>query len=802
MKEQFKVLSNPKAVNGNVLQGKRYRITILTEQMIRLEYNKEGVFEDEATQIVWNRNFAPVNFQYDENEEELVIVTKELRLTYDKKEFSGKGLKIELTNGLTNYHSIWRYGEVSSRNKNLKGTARTLDESDGAIDLDDGLLNKDGFSIMDDSQSLILNEDGRLSERTSDSKDIYFFGYGREYRKCLKDFHYLTGKTPLLPRYAMGNWWSRYYPYTDKEYLQLFDRFEQEKIPFSIAVLDMDWHPADESEYGSGWTGYTWNEKLFPDYIAFLKTLHERKLKVTLNEHPADGVCAHEVMYQTFKEAVAENGSGTNGTGAVRFDITSEKFINAYFELLHNNYEKEGVDFWWLDWQQGVYTKLKGLDPLWMLNHLHFLNKGRGNQRSMIFSRYAGAGSHRYPVGFSGDTVVSWESLKFQPYFTATASNIGFNWWSHDIGGHMQGIKNDELMVRWVQFGVFSPIFRLHSTNNFFNSKEPWRYAEQVQGILKEFMRLRHRMIPFLYSLNYASYRDDNAIVEPLYYDYPFCEDAYRYPNEYMFGRNMIVAPITEPINTENYLAEVSVWVPEGIYFDFFDGTIYRGGRNLKLYRKLNTIPVLVKAGSIIPLDSRDYTGNGTELPEDICLRIYAGADGTFELYEDDGETNDYKNGIYALTNITFNWQSGIVRIERMDGKEFAFPGNRKYKLELIGVKNIDVGRISALADGVPVLVQAEYIQEKNTLFLSVEAYPAEKELMISFDQILELADNQVNDKLFALLCDAQMEYDLKAEINQIIEKSMTTAQTISELFAICPYRELNEAFMELLTAL
>ena len=155
------------------------------------------------------------------------------------------------------------------------------------------------------------------------------------------------------------------------------------------------------------------------------------------------------------------------------FDITDPEFLEAYFETVLHPMEKEGVDFWWLDWQQGNTTKIEGLDPLWMLNHYHYLDSRRLGTRGLTFSRYAGPGSHRYPVGFSGDTVISWESLDFQPYFTANASNIGYGWWSHDIGGHMLGVRDDELTTRWVQFGVFSPINRLHSTDNPFNGKEP-----------------------------------------------------------------------------------------------------------------------------------------------------------------------------------------------------------------------------------------------------------------------------------------------------------------------------------------
>ena len=132
--------------------------------------------------------------------------------------------------------------------------------------------------------------------------------------------------------------------------------------------------------------------------------------------------------------------------------------IRDSFKYLHHPNERNGVDFWWIDWQQGSNSKIEGLDPLWMLNHYHYLDNKRNGKRGLILSRYAGIGSHRYPIGFSGDSVISWDSLDFQPYFTANASNVGYGWWSHDIGGHMNGIKDDELATRWVQFGVFSPI--------------------------------------------------------------------------------------------------------------------------------------------------------------------------------------------------------------------------------------------------------------------------------------------------------------------------------------------------------
>ena len=189
--------------------------------------------------------------------------------------------------------------------------------------------------------------------------------------------------------------------------------------------------------------------------------------------HPAEGVHAHEAAYAAIAKRM---GIDPAAELPVSFDPTDPDFVEAYLEELHHPLEDEGVDFWWLDWQQGGVTKVPGLDPLWLLNHLHFLDSGRDGRRPLTFSRYAGIGSHRYPIGFSGDTHITWESLDFQPYFTATASNAGYGWWSHDIGGHFKGYRDDELATRWVQLGVFSPVNRLHSGLNPFNTKEPWRF--------------------------------------------------------------------------------------------------------------------------------------------------------------------------------------------------------------------------------------------------------------------------------------------------------------------------------------
>ena len=361
----------------------------------------------------------------------------------------------------------------------------------------------------------MLLDNGWIAPRHSGNFDVYVFAFGRDYKRALRTFYRLAGPTPLLPRFALGNWWSRYHPYSASEYLQLLDRFAAAYVPLSVAVLDMGWHLVDiDPKYGSGWTGYTWNRELFPDPPAFLRELHEPGLAVSLNVHPAEGVHAHEHAYPAIAKRL---GIDPASELPVSFDPTDPDFLQAYFGELHHPLEDQGVDFWWLDWQQGAVTRVPGLDPLWLLNHFHFLDSGRRGRRPLTFSRYAGVGSHRYPIGFSGDTVISWASLDFQPYFTATASNVGFGWWSHDIGGHFFGSKDDELATRWVQFGVFSPIMRLHSSFSPFNTKEPWRFGEQAKRIMERFLRLRYQLVPYLYTMNRRAHADGQPLVLPMY---------------------------------------------------------------------------------------------------------------------------------------------------------------------------------------------------------------------------------------------------------------------------------------------
>ncbi|MDF1490004.1 glycoside hydrolase family 31 protein [Tessaracoccus caeni] len=688
-------LAHPDAI----VAGDTYRFTVLSPRLIRMEWHERGEFVDQRTQLVVSRDFDLPEFTVVQLPDgALEILTEYLQVRYDGKEFSEAGLTVTLLKGATDPHySSWRYGfrypQQPPFRGNLLGTARTLDEVDGATELEFGILATYGFAALDDSTSALLSEDGWIAPRPDAGprgrKDIYLFAHGRDFHAALADFHRLTGPNPLVPRYTLGNWWSRYWPYSEDEYLALMDRFEKERIPLSVSVIDMDWHLVNiDPEIGTGWTGYTWNSELFPDPKRFLDELHQRGLAVTLNVHPADGVRRHEEAYPQMAEAVGiDPASGL----PVAFDVTSREFVDAYLRYLHHPLEEQGVDFWWLDWQSGGATNVPGLDPLWMLNHIHFHDSGRDGKRPLTFSRYAGVGSHRYPVGFSGDTIITWDSLDFQPYFTNTAANVGYTWWSHDIGGHMFGARDVELTVRWFQYGVFSPINRLHSSNSNFTTKEPWAFGAQAFDIMARFMRLRHRLIPSLYTAAWRAHTDAVAVVRPMYHDAPTVGEAYRVPNQSMFGEHLLVAPITAPEHDEAKLGVVNAWLPEGGWFDIFTGQHYRGGSQLALHRGLEQLPVLARAGAVLPL--ADAMEPVTDAPAALMLRVFPG-DGISHLIEDHGEgvpSAEDRNVTRFVQNL-WRWDDGRAEL-RLVIEPTTGPDPRRERdlvIEVVGAVAVD----------------------------------------------------------------------------------------------------------------
>ena len=701
--------ADPKAV---VVLGKA-RFTVLTPQLIRMEWAADGKFEDHASFVFINRKLPVPKFSKDVTNGggKLVLKTDALALTYAPTatadgRFSADDLSIELT--VDGKPVVWHPGMTDP--ENLQGTTRTLDGALGSKTrepIGEGLVSRSGWALVDDStRPLFDSADFRflqgeksawpwVMERPAGARqDFYFFGYGHDYRKALGDYVRVAGRIPLPPRFAFGAWWSRYWAYSDQEIEEIIKGFHENDTPLDVFVIDMDWHinreqleaagQVDKSGESLGWGGYTWNKLLFPDPTQFLGKLHADGLQTSLNLHPASGIQPWEAAYPAMAKAM---GIDPATRKYVPFDPTDKKWATNYFNLVLHPLEKQGINFWWLDWQQEPDTKLAGVNNTWWLNYLHFTDQQREGKRPLLFHRWGGLGNHRYQIGFSGDTISVWDSLAFQPWFTATAANVGYAYWSHDIGGHMPGSVAPELYTRWVQFGTFSPILRTHTTKNPESERRIWAYPEPYSSILRSSFQLRYALQPYIYTEARRTYDTGVAFVRPLYYDSPEENAAYNSKDEYLFGDEMLVAPVVAPGDKDSGLTTEKVWLPAGEWIEWPSGKHLSGPATVERSFSIEQTPVYVKAGAIVPMQPpMRYTG---EKPVDpLIVNVWPlkpGQTSSYAVYEDSGVAVDYQRGVFARTPIKATQSGDTLRVEigPVEGSYPGMPKERGYELRL-----------------------------------------------------------------------------------------------------------------------
>lgn len=686
--------------DGVVYRDKNVRFTVVADGLIRMEYAPKGKFVDDKSFVAVNREYPKTNAKVSDDGRIVTVSTPKMTLTYEKSKgpFTSSNLKITSAPGMKQFE--WHPG--MQQKENLRGTTTTLDRWDGAdlqkrdsIDkdkwhsvpqeLEPGLLARDGWTLIDDSRNFLFDGDPEwdwVKERKAPkgSQDWYFLSYGDDYKGALQGFTLLSGKPALPPRYAFGYWWSRWWAYSEHEFRQLVNDFRAYDIPLEVLVVDMDWHYTD-ADHG-GWTGWTWNRRLFPEPQRFLNYLRDENLNITLNLHPASGVKKFESCYP---ELARDNGINPASEKDVPWVSSDKRFMKSIFKHILTPMEKEGVSFWWLDWQQDEFdSKIDSLSNIWWINHAFFTEMEKNRDvRPMIYHRWGGLGNHRYQIGFSGDNYATWKSLAYLPYFTKTASNVLYGFWCHDLGGHYMapgGTAIDpELYVRSLQFGAYSPVMRTHSNKNAKLTKEPWNFDRHTLNALRQSIQRRYEMAPYVYTMARKAHDTGLSIVRPMYYDYPTAEEAYQGDNQYMFGDNMIVVPVTEP-STDGY-ATVKVWLPEGQWYENATGTMLDGGRTLQRRFAINEVPVFIKAGSVIPFHA-DKVNTLRHNDHAIALHVFPGGDGTFTLYEDNGNDKEYKTQ-YATTDITSTRtpESVKVNIAPRKGSYADMPDSRRFRV-------------------------------------------------------------------------------------------------------------------------
>ena len=766
--EQFEVdYEKAKAEGKNIIAGSNYRFTIITERLIRLEFNKDGVFEDRPTELAWNRNLGEVKFTKKEDKKYLEIKTKYFVLTYLKEEdFRGgkfnpmANLKVELLN--TN--RFWYYGQPEARNYGAPGIELT--GKDGKVKFKKGLYSVDGFTTIDDSKSLVIDETGSLSERENVDIDLYLFMYLKDFASCLTDYYGLTGYPALLPRYALGNWWSRNVAYDEEGVHNLIDEFKENDIPLSVLILNKDWHLHNTDNKDLN-TGFSFNENYFKRPVSLVKYLHSNGVRLGLSIDPEEGIYPYENNYEKIKQYLSPNENGI-----IPFNAMDSKFIDAYLKLLIHPLDNMEIDFYSID-----YQNLKDLKSLWILNHYQFYDMTRDyKRRPMVLTTNSMVAPHRYPVLYSGKTKVSWEVLKNIPFFNASAANIGVSFWSHDIGGFHKGTEDNELYTRYVQLGTFSPILKFGSEKGKYYKREPWRWGVKTYGIVKDYLKLRHRMIPYLYTESYKYHKFGIPVVQPIFYKVPEMYDDMLYRNEYFLGSEMLICPI---ISKKDYVMNRVIhkfYIPDGTWYDFVTGKKFPGGKTYVSFFKDEDYPVFAKAGSILTFGENENP-NDTTPPKNMEIQVFPGRSNFYKLYEDDGVSDLHRKGYYLITSIEYNYlpSNYTVIVRPLEGKSGIVPETRNYKFRFRNTKQ---------ANDVIIYFNNEMLKSKNYVdgadfVVEVENVPTIGQLTVNCKgKDIEIdAVRIINEDIESIISDLQIETEMK----EIIDKTIFTNEPIKK---------------------
>ena len=770
----------PALARSNVVRAGAARFEVVTPTLIRLQYAQDGGFAAGRTMTTGGELRLPTPaFTVTRSGGWLLIRTRAVALRYrlGSGPFSASNLALRLGASRALVHPT-----AGSGPGNLGGWRRALDLLQGPVPLADGLLSRAGWYVLDDTATALLTpgQPPGFTARpahTGAYQDWYLFAYGSDLAGALRDLRALSGPAPLLPRTAFGVWFSRYWPYSESDYHDLLAQFRANRVPLDTLSVDTDWKRESSPEGAAvaaivagapgkpySWDGWEWDPALFPDPPGFLSWAHSQGLSVTLNIHPS--ISTNDPQWAATNTAA---GGLSTSSGECRilladptaqcgvFDWTNPRQLDAYFAL-HRALEQDGVDFFWLDWCcDDSSASAPGLTADTWINSLYAAQERARGLRWLAFSR-AGASyngdsvdgddqsggtgifaEHRYTIQFTGDTCATWPMLAFEAQFSAEEGNVGLPYVSDDIGSFNgqpeagqcsaeTGLAGehlpDDLYARWVAFGTFQPLDRLHSNHG---DRLPWEYGAAADAAAASFLRLRDALIPYTYTADRDTYDSGLPLTGALYLRWPGSPGAYQHPSEYTFGPDMVVAPVT----ADGDPAPATLWIPPGQWVDYFTGERFRGPAVVQRSVGLSQMPVLVPAGAVIPTQPyAPFTAPGP--PRSLILTAYPGPRGSFKLYDDAGLGFGYASHAYAWTTIvqTRSRARTAIVIGPARGRYAGAPRTRSWQVQVLAVRRPRTVRVRQ--GGQRVRARWSYASSTRVLTVTTPAVSTRRALAIT----------------------------------------------------------------------
>lgn len=722
----------------NIITGDKYRFSILSPRLIRIEYNKDNKFENRATSLVVKRNFGSTNFTVEQTELSLTITTEYFTLTYVKgTPMNSKNLKVKV-NG-TDREWYPSHKEI----RNLGSINYSLDYLENNLKLDKGLYSFDGFATLDDSTNLVLENDNFIPREPT--YDMYLFVYNKDLGLCLQDYFNLTGYPPMIPRYTLGTWWYKNDPYNMYDIDNILKEFYDNHLPISVFLLGDKWHNREEN--------FAYDRTLFDTNI-LNKYYKSKRVKFGLTINPELPIYPKDPLFNTLSNAI-----NNYDNKYLSFIPLNNNTISIYLNTVISNLKSTGINIFNID-----YNNEKDKQGLFLLNHYHYVIANL-NEVGVILSRNPGIAPHRYPIIYSGQTRVSWDTLKALPTYNNSAANLGITWHAHAIGGYYGGIEDDELYLRYIQFGVFNPIFILAGDTGKYYKREPWKWNQLNLSVIRTYMQLRNKLIPYIYNEGYNYHEYGVPLIQPLYYKYPKIYDEPNYVNQYFFGSRIMISPIIKKKNIEMNRVVQRIFIPSGTWYDYFSGKKFAGNKYYVNFYKDEDYPIFVKEGSIIPMSLDDTS----DLPRNMEIQIFPAENGlysSYELYEDDGiSLNKNYNYIIIKMNLDRVENGYKFTITKKEGN-LNVP-NRTYLLRFKNMKNPD--KIIVKYQGQTKECQA--IVEKNDLLLElkdINVYEPLEVLLLGNNLEIETI-SVINKEIEGILDDLEIETIIKESVDEII---------------------------------
>ena len=684
---------------------------VCTDSLLRVRYSAQHEFPKVAEYVVIKTAWPATPFSISESAEYVTLTTAKLKLVVTKKDSSiifydaaGKKLTQENDRRLTStevnsektfhlerFTNMWDtqeafygLGQHQGGVFNWRGESVDIGQDNTNISIP-LLLSSSGYGIFwnNPSRSRFNNRFVHaffISSEVADQMDYYFI-YGPDFDKIISAYRELTGTVPLFGKWAYGYWQCKNRYDSQAEILSIVKRYRAEHISLDNIVQDWFWW----NTMGEP----VWN-KNYPDPQAMVEELHKENVHLMVSVWPffRPGSPVYDDMAKKGFFIDRTKVTGFHPAGMALYDAFNPEARKYYWNLMDGALFKIGVDAWWLDTTEpetegreesvlvhnrvgiGSGARYANLFPLMTTSAVYQGQRAASDQkRVFILSRSAFAGAQRNAAAvWSGDVDPNWETFNRQIKAGLNYSLSGNPYWTTDIGGFVVANPDDpayrELYARWFEFATFSPIFRAHGTRTT-NQNEIWSYGPEMQTLLTRYDRLRYRLMPYIYSVAWKTTHENYTPMRALVMDFRDDPRVWNIGDQFLFGPSLLVNPVTEPGAISRHL-----YLPKSKWYNFWTGETLEGGRAIDTAAPISEIPLFVRAGTILPLGPPIEYAQQANDP--IELRIYAGANGDFTLYEDEGDTYNYEKGAYATINLHWDDAAHTLSVGERQGR---FPG-------------------------------------------------------------------------------------------------------------------------------